>query len=60
MKLAFYTAIIGMTLLFITLYKVEMTGKHNRAQLKALRRKLTGDGAGDRRPQRSAEGARAS
>ena len=45
MKLAFYTAIIGMTLLFITLYKVEMTGKHNRAQLKALRRKLTGDGA---------------
>ncbi len=44
MKLAFYTAIVGMTLLFITLYKVEMTGKHNRAQLKALRRKLTGDG----------------
>ena len=45
MKVAFYTAVIGMTLLFITLYKVEMTGKHNRAQLKALRRKLTGDGA---------------
>jgi hypothetical protein len=35
-----------MTLLFATLYKVEMTGKHNRAQLKALRRRLTGDGAG--------------
>jgi len=35
---------IGMTLLFITLYKMEMTGKHNRAQLKALRRRLTGDG----------------
>ena len=46
MKVAFYTAVIGMTLLFITLYKVEMTGKHNRAQLKALRRKLTGDGPG--------------
>ena len=46
MKLAFYTAIIGMTLLFITLYKMEMTGKHNRAQLKALRRRLTGDGPG--------------
>jgi heme exporter protein C len=46
MKLAFYTALIGMTLLFATLYKVEMTGKHNRAQLKALRRRLTGDGAG--------------
>jgi heme exporter protein C len=45
MKVAFYTAVIGMTLLFVTLYKMEMTGKHNRAQLKALRRKLTGDGA---------------
>jgi heme exporter protein C len=44
MKITFYTAIVGMTLLFITLYKLEMTGKHNRAQLKALRRKLTGDG----------------
>ena len=45
MKITFYTALIGMALLFATLYKVEMTGKHNRAQLKALRRKLTGDGA---------------
>ena len=45
MKVAFYTSVIGMTLLFVTLYKMEMTGKHNRAQLKALRRKLTGDGA---------------
>ena len=44
MKVTFYTALIGMALLFVTLYKMEMTGKHNRAQLKALRRKLTGDG----------------
>ncbi len=58
MKLAFYTAIIGMTLLFITLYKMEMTGKHNRAQLKALRRRLTGDGPATGRPQRRAPGGR--
>ena len=44
MKVAFYTSLLGMALLFVTLYKMEMTGKHNRAQLKALRRKLTGDG----------------
>jgi heme exporter protein C len=46
MKITFYTSVVGMILLFATLYKVEMTGKHNRAQLKALRRRLTGDGAG--------------
>ena len=52
MKLTFYTALIGMTLLFVTLYKLEMTGKHNRAQLKALRRRLDG-----RRPRRRAAAA---
>ena len=56
MKLAFYTAIIGMTLLFITLYKMEMTGKHNRAQLKALRRAPHGRRPRDGRPQRRARG----
>ncbi|CAB4915484.1 unannotated protein [freshwater metagenome] len=40
MKLTFYVAIIGMLLLFITLYKYEMTAKHSRAQVRALKRRL--------------------
>ena len=43
MKVAFYAAIVGMALLFITLFKYEMTAKHARAQMKALRRKLGDD-----------------
>jgi heme exporter protein C len=43
MKVAFYTAIIGMALLFITMFKFELTTKHTRAQAKALRRRLGGD-----------------
>jgi heme exporter protein C len=47
MRPPFYLAIVGMTLLFATLYKFELTHKHSRAQLRALRRKL-GDDSGTR------------
>ncbi len=43
MKIAFYSALLGITLLFITICKYEMTAKQSRAQLKALRRSLSGD-----------------
>jgi heme exporter protein C len=48
MRPPFYLAIIGMTLLFATLYKFELTHKHSRAQLRSLRRKLGDDGGGAR------------
>jgi heme exporter protein C len=44
MKIPFYLAVVGMALLFTTLWKYEMTHKHSRAQLRALRRKLGGTG----------------
>lgn len=46
MRLPFYLAIVGIALLFATLYRYEMTAKHSRAQLRALRRRL-GEDAGD-------------
>jgi heme exporter protein C len=47
MRLPFYLAIVGMAMLFATLWKFEMTHKHTRAQLRSLRRKLGGEtGAG--------------
>jgi heme exporter protein C len=49
MKAPFYLAIVGMILLFTTLWTYEMTHKNARAQLRSLRRKLGGDaGAGGR------------
>jgi heme exporter protein C len=45
MKPPFYLAILGMALLFTTLWKYEMAHKHSRAQLRALRRKLGGEPA---------------
>ncbi len=44
MRPPFYLAILGMALLFATLYKFELTHKHSRAQLRKLRRKLGDDG----------------
>jgi heme exporter protein C len=44
MKIPFYLAVVGMALLFTTLWKYEMAHKHSRAQLRALRRKLGGIG----------------
>jgi heme exporter protein C len=43
MKLPFYLAIVGMALLFATLWMLEMTNKHARWELRKLRRKLGGD-----------------
>ncbi len=43
MKIAFYSALLGIALLFITICKYEMTAKQSRAQLKALRRCISGD-----------------
>ena len=43
MRIAFYTCLVGMALLFVTLWKYEMSAKHTRAQLRSLRRKLQSD-----------------
>lgn len=40
MRLTFIVAIIGVTLLWITLWKLELTAKHASMQLKRLKRKL--------------------
>jgi heme exporter protein C len=41
--LAFVVCLAGMAMLFVTLWKYEMAAKHTRAQVKALRRRLSGD-----------------
>jgi heme exporter protein C len=46
MRPPFYLAILGMALLFVTLYKFELTHKNSRAQLRSLRRKLGDDSGG--------------
>jgi heme exporter protein C len=46
MRPPFYLAMLGMALLFATLYHFELTHKHSRAQLRALRRKLGDDSGG--------------
>jgi heme exporter protein C len=53
MAFTFLISLIAFALLYITLWRFEMTVKHSRWQLKALRRKLAGDEAPMRR--RSAE-----
>ena len=40
MRLTFIVSIVAVTLLFVTLFKLELTGKHASMQLKRLRRKL--------------------
>jgi heme exporter protein C len=53
MRLTFLIALAGMALLYATLVKVELTAKHARMQLKALRRALEdegGEGAALRTP----------
>jgi heme exporter protein C len=42
MRLTFLLSLLGMTLLFTTLWKYELASKHASAQLGALRRKLAG------------------
>jgi heme exporter protein C len=43
MRLTFLVSIVGMALLFVTLWKFEMAAKHARARLRSLRRKLGDD-----------------
>jgi heme exporter protein C len=43
MRFTFLVALTGMTLLYITLWKYEMTSKHASMQLRALRAKLSGE-----------------
>jgi heme exporter protein C len=43
MWLTFLVCLTGVTLLFVTLWKYEMTSKHAKQQLRALRRALAGD-----------------
>jgi heme exporter protein C len=45
MQLPFYLSLIGMALLYTTLWRYEMASKHTSWQLRALRRKLAGDDA---------------
>ncbi|HEY8865349.1 MAG TPA: cytochrome c biogenesis protein CcsA [Solirubrobacteraceae bacterium] len=43
MRFTFIVALVGMALLFVTLMKVEMVSKNAKAQLRSLRRRLSGD-----------------
>jgi heme exporter protein C len=54
MRLTFLLSLLAMTLLFVTLWKYEMASKHATMQLRALRRKLAGDGLDHRPVARSA------
>jgi heme exporter protein C len=50
MALTFVVCLVAIALLYATLYKCELTAKHARAQVRALRRRLLED-ASDARPQ---------
>jgi len=43
MQVVFYLALVSVALLWITLWRYEMTSKHASAQLRALKRLLGGD-----------------
>jgi heme exporter protein C len=43
MRLTFLVALVGITLLFVTLWKYEMTTKNTRSQVRRLRRTLLGE-----------------
>jgi hypothetical protein len=54
MALTFLVSLAAIALLFATLCKYELTAKHTRAQVRALRRRLAGEGPGARPSGRSA------
>jgi heme exporter protein C len=54
MQAVFYLALVSMTLLWITLWKFEMTAKHVASQLRQLRRLLSKEDDDDVPPRRSA------
>jgi heme exporter protein C len=43
MRLTFLVALVGMALLYVTLWKYEMASKNTTWQLRQLRRRLLGD-----------------
>jgi heme exporter protein C len=45
MRLTFLVALVGMTLLFVTLWRFEMAAKHTRGRVRAMRRRLGADDA---------------
>ncbi|MDQ6819941.1 MAG: cytochrome c biogenesis protein [Actinomycetota bacterium] len=45
MRLTFFISLVGIALLFLTLWKYEMAAKNSRMQIRALRRTLLGDDA---------------
>ena len=45
MRLTFIVSLVGIALLFATLYKYELAAKHTRQQLRALRRRVLGEDA---------------
>jgi heme exporter protein C len=45
MQLPFYMSLLGMSLLYVTLWRYEMASKNTSAKLRALRRKLAGEEA---------------
>jgi heme exporter protein C len=57
MALTFVVSLIAIALLYTTLCKYELTAKHARAQLRALRRRLAGDGAAAAPPRRGRSAA---
>jgi heme exporter protein C len=54
MQLAFLVSLLAFALLYVTLWRYEMTSKHTSAQLRSLRRKLAGDAVLPARRGRSA------
>jgi len=54
MALTFLVSLVAWALLFVTLCKYELTAKHTRFQLRALRRRLSGEQARDTPARRSA------
>jgi hypothetical protein len=46
MRLTFLISLLAIALLYATLCKYELTVKHTRAQVRALRRRLAAEGAG--------------
>jgi heme exporter protein C len=54
MAFTFLVSLVAMTLLFATLCKYELTAKHTRAQVRALRRRLSGEADTSRRARSAA------
>jgi heme exporter protein C len=54
MAFTFLVSLVAMALLYATLCKYELTAKHTRAQVRALRRRLLGDGEDASRPRSAA------